>query len=143
MAHPVGKIVAAVAVFDLSRANIQHGAKNRDEHAGIVVTANLEIYQRQNFIRSAHVACSSPEESPGNSHKQSGRNPLTRNIADNETEMVVVDKKEIIKISTDLSRRNQGRIQVKLRPVRKRGKCFRHHAHLDVAGNLELAFNPL
>ena len=82
MVKVIGQIVAAVTIIDLTRADIQDGAKKSHEHAGLVIATDLGIQAREDFTRSAAVAGGGFEQGLGHGHKERRGNSLAGDIAD-------------------------------------------------------------
>ena len=80
------------------------------------------------------------EEATGHCHQQRGRHALARYVAHREVEFLIIDK-EIIQVAAYFLGRDQAGIQVNILPVGERREDFRNHAHLDIAGNAQLAFD--
>ena len=82
-----------------------------------------------------------PEKAAGDRHHERGGNALAAHVADAEIEFFLPDE-EVIKVAAHLLGGNNlsGHVDVlRFRIVRE---GLRKHGHLDVAGNLQFAFDP-
>ena len=84
MVKVIGQIVPAVTIIDLTRADIQDGAKKSHEHTGLVIATNLGIQAREDFTRGAAVASGSFEQGFGHSHKEGCGYSFAGHIADSK-----------------------------------------------------------
>ena len=72
-------------------------------------------------------------------HEQCGRNAFSRNVGNDECQMVSVHHKEIIKVATHLFGRIHRGIDIKLIPIRKGRKNTRQHRSLNFCRYVKLS----
>src|SRR4030095_12213104 len=92
MMEIIRQVVAAVAIIDLTRADIQDGAKKSHEHTGLVIATDLGVQAREDFTRGAAVAGGGFEQGLGHGHKERRGNSLAGDVADGETEVSGIDE---------------------------------------------------
>ena len=71
-------------------------------------------------------------------HEQCGRNTFSRNVGNNECQMVFVHHKEIVKVAAHLFGRVHSGIDIKLIPIRKGRKNTRQHRSLNFRRHVQL-----
>ena len=75
-------------------------------------------------------------------HEQRRGHPFARDVSDKETERSVRGGEEIIEIATDFPRGMDQPPYIHRTVPRRRGKHLRQHAHLQIAGGLQLLLEP-
>ena len=91
--------------------------------------------------RSAH-ARPVVDHDIGRHHEERGRHALVRDISDPHSQMIVIDQREIVKVSSHFLGRRHGAVDIEVRSVRESRIPVRQRAVLDLSGKRELRVDP-
>jgi len=133
--------VTGVAVDHLAGGDVQDATEYRHKDAGFVAFCQFNIDPPHDFVRRGIDAGIGFEQGPRDRHEERGRNPLPRHVANGEEEVLLVDEKEIEEVPSHFPSGLDGGEDVEFRPLGKGWKGSREDAHLNFAGNFELAFD--
>src|SRR6266849_194909 len=111
--------MTAVAVFHRPGTDVQHTVEDGDKHAGLVVAIEFVVEFGQDGLRTARSGGDHSKESLGHRHEQRGRHALARDVADGETELVIIGEEKIVEVSAYLPGGLDHGIEVKLAALRK------------------------
>ena len=93
-----------------------------------------------NILRRAPLLSHRTEQIDHHSHRHRGWHTPATDITHTEVETVVLHK-EVIEVATHLLGRFHHGIEIDIVTLRKSRELARHHSHLDVAGNAQLAID--
>ena len=141
-----GIFMACIGCGQFSRGDLQDTQPDRHKHSfGIAGTDlsvdNLKHFRGAFFIHFVHGRIA--DQSHGDHHKKGGRNAFAGNIRNHHPQVVVIDQKEIIKVTADLLGGRHRRKKVKFLSVRKGRELFGQRAQLNACRKRQLRFNPL
>ena len=135
--------VTGVGVGYCACVNITHRHKQRHEHAAFIIRAQYSVYPVK-YLRGRLAAGGRGfDKSLGHRHEQRGRDTLSRHITDTETQFRLVQKEEVVEITTQFARGFQACVQGEAFTSRTFRKILRHHTHLDIAANIQLGFHAI
>ena len=139
----IRRVVPGVGVGYCACVNITHRHKQRHEHAAFIIRAQYAVYPLK-YLRGRLAAGGSGfDKSLGHRHEQRGRDTLSRHITDTETQLRLVQKEEVVEITTQFARGFQACVQGEAFTSRTFRKILRHHTHLDIAANIQLGFHAV
>ena len=143
--HPayIGGIVTGVRVEQLPGIEVQNSEKNGDEHAGVVVTADLFVHVRKDAGRRIVVRSPRLDQGLGHGHEQRRWHSLARDITDAKTEVFVVDEEEVVEVATHFPGRLEHGEDIELAAPRVGRKDQGEHAHLDLPPDVQLVLHPV
>ena len=140
--HDHGRVVAAVAVIQPPRRQIDPPDEHRHEHHLFVFGGDGLIDLTGNLRRKQSRLGDHAEKILRDGHQQTAGNALSAHIGYAEIEYILVDE-IVIEVSSDLLGRSHGCEQINLLPFRERREDARDHRHLDIPGNTQFSFYPL
>ena len=76
-------------------------------------------------------------------HKKRGRNPFARHIGDDNSKMLLIHHKKVIKIAAHFFCRIHNCINIKFRPLRKSRKNTGKHIRLNAVCHIQFRFDTL
>src|SRR5215204_6718967 len=114
-----------VTILYVAGAEMQDTIEDGDKHAGLIVATEFVVQHGQNQVGLRLLSDRHSPEGFGNRHKERGWDAFAGDVANRETEMIVIDKKEIIKVATNFTGRLDSGMQFEFRALRKRGKDTR------------------
>ena len=141
--------MSGIGAGQKSRIQVQNPQPHGHKHLGLVVFADLGVHRVQDLTGAAPLLRPIVDEDFCRHHKQRRRNPLVRDIRDQDGQMAVIDQEEVIEVSSHLFGRCHAGIEVEVFPVGKCGENMRQHGFLDLgcraqfrADTLLLGGNP-
>ena len=135
-----GGIMAGVAEVEMARLEVDKSEEHGDEHARLVVLAREGLVDlRTNIGRHELLGGKRAEQAGGLGHEQGGGHTLARDIAKTEVELIVL-KDIAVEVAADLLGGSHRGENIKVGAVRE---VARHHAHLDITGNAQVALDAL
>ena len=145
----IRRVVAGIAIKDLPGFRRQHAEEQRHEHHIVVVLAKLAIDASDDVrgrssgsLPFAHQLGRDADEAFRTRHEQRRGHPLAGDVADKETKRSVLGGEEIVEVTTDLARRMNEAPYIHRTLSRRQRKHLRQHAHLQIAGRLQLLLEP-
>ena len=123
--------------------DFQDAEPDGDEHLLRIAGADLLIDLGQDFTGVQLMLGDVMNEGGGLHHEEGSRDALAGNIADDDTEMVIINEEEVIEVAADLPGGIHGGIDAELVPVREGMGRIGQEAGLDPGGEGELRGDAL
>ena len=114
--------MSGIGKTDFSGSGIEDGAEHRGEHAAVIVRRKYIVYAGKYLVRLSKPLPLGLQQGLCHHHVQRGRHTLAGDIGNQETEIVVVDEKEIVEVAADLFGRIHGGENIELGTIRKGGE---------------------
>ena len=138
---PVRRIVPAEAVLQLAGVGMQDSVKHRHEDPGLALAAQHLVGITQTRGGFGALQRDGLQQGPAHRHEQRRRNPLPGDVADYETEPLLVDQEEVVEIAADhAGRRHLG---VNAEVVAAGAELARQNRRLNARRDLELLLDGI
>ena len=99
------EIVPRIAIEHQTVPDIQDAVEGCNEHIIYTLTAKNGVGTRHAFRRRLLRQGNCADDSPADSHEDSGRDTFPRDIGNYKPQAAVVDREEVVEISADVLRR--------------------------------------
>ena len=129
--------MSRVDVGQLIIIHIQHGIYSRDEHALFCVGQQQFVDTRQGLGRRCRFDHSGVDKSPRERHEERGGNALVGDIGNEESQLIIRQVKDIIKVTAHLTGSLPTRGKFPVLELRQR---FRDEGLLNLARQLHFRF---
>ncbi len=97
-----GGLCPALAKRTSPGRDIKDGAEHRREHAAFIVRCENLVDGGKHLVRFAKPLAFGLQQGFGHHHVQRGGDPLVGNVRNQETQILLVNEKEIIEVAPDL-----------------------------------------
>ena len=138
-----GMLVTGVGDDSLSRLEINYRKPDGHEELCSVSFEELVVHVVKDLGRTSTHQGPVLYKGLGNDHEQCSRHSLSGYIGDHKCKMVLVNKEEVVEVSSDLPCRNHRGIDIELASLRIRREYAGKHVGLYLGGNVELGTNSL
>ena len=135
-------LMSCIGCDSLPGGKVQDSQPDRDEKLGFVSFAKLFVDVLQDFRRTVSHHRTVLDQCLCDDHKQSRRDSFARNIGHHQSQMIIVDQEEIIKVASDLFRRDHRSKNIELFPIRESREDPREHVRLDLCRYIQLRPDP-
>ena len=129
--------MTAVAEVQVRCIEVYQTDKHGHEHVLVVVLRQELVDGHRDAYRVVALLGDDTEQVTGYGHEQRCGNSLSAHVTHAEVHLVALNE-EVVQVTSHLLRRSHGSEQVYIISVREGREDTGHHAHLDVAGHLEL-----
>ena len=136
----VGEVVPGVGEPQAARGRLEDAVEAGHEHLGRHVGAQVLVDALQDDPRIDEALGRGPQHAARGRHDQRRRHALVGHVADDEPDLAVAQRDDVVEVAADLAGRAVVGRDV---PARQVGQLAREEVLLDEAGDLELLLEAL
>ena len=137
-----GRVVAAVAVVEAARLEVDDADEHGDEDGVLVVDRHRVVQLGGDDLGGESLLGDGTEQVDGDGHGERGGDALAADVAHAEAEAVVLQE-EVVEVAAHLLGRHDGGVEVYVAAVGECGEGTRHHRHLYIACDAQFTVDAL
>ena len=138
-----GVLVTCVGRNQLACGYLQDAQPYGDEHALLVVGADGFVGLLQDLRRALAQHGAALQDDLGYHHEQGRRDALAGHVGHDQSEMVLIDKEEVVEVAAHLLGGVHGGVELEFGPVGEGREGVGHEGRLDAGGQSELRADAL
>ena len=137
------RVMARAGTGHSPRSEVEHQALHGDEHAAGILLGELVVQPPQYLVGFSDLARERAEHGDRHGHEERGRNALSRHVAQRHDDAIVGRAEHFVEIAANLTCRLDDCMHVEAGAPGRDGEVCGQDAHLDLAGDAEVACHRL